>query len=320
MSKLPIKIPNNLPAAKILNEENIFVMTEERAFHQDIRPMRIAILNLMPTKIVTETQILRLLSNSPLQIDIVLIHPSSHTSKNTSEEHLEKFYKTFDEIKDQKFDGFIITGAPVEHMEFEDVNYWEEIKSIMNWSVNNVFSTLHICWGAQVGLYHHFGVPKHHLDKKMFGVFKHNVNNKNIPLLRGFDDEFYVPHSRHTEVRREDIEKVQELEILSESDEAGVCIVKASNGRQIFITGHLEYDTETLSLEYQRDVNRGMKIDVPKNYYPEDNSNNEPIVKWRSSANLLFFNWLNYYLYQQTPYDLGNINETIELNYIEYMI
>lgn len=320
MSKLPIKIPNNLPAAKILNEENIFVMTEERAFHQDIRPMKIAILNLMPTKIVTETQILRLLSNSPLQIDIVLIHPSSHTSKNTSEEHLEKFYKTFDEIKDQKFDGFIITGAPVEQMEFEDVNYWEEIKSIMNWSVNNVFSTLHICWGAQVGLYHHFGVPKHHLDKKVFGVFKHKVNNKNVPLLRGFDDEFYVPHSRHTEVRRGDIEKIQELEILSESDEAGVCIVKANSGRQIFITGHLEYDTETLSLEYLRDVDKGIKIDVPKNYYPEDNPNNKPIVKWRSSANLLFFNWLNYYLYQQTPYDLGNINETIELNYIEYMI
>lgn len=317
---MPIKIPNNLPAAKILNEENIFVMTEERAFHQDIRPMKIAILNLMPTKIVTETQILRLLSNSPLQIDIVLIHPSSHTSKNTSEEHLEKFYKTFDEIKDQKFDGFIITGAPVEQMEFEDVNYWEEIKSIMNWSVNNVFSTLHICWGAQVGLYHHFGVPKHHLDKKMFGVFKHKVNNKNVPLLRGFDDEFYVPHSRHTEVRREDIEKIQELEILSESDEAGVCIVKASNGRQIFVTGHLEYDTETLSLEYLRDVDKSIKIDVPKNYYPEDNPNNKPIVKWRSSANLLFFNWLNYYLYQQTPYDLGNINEIIELNYIEYMI
>ncbi|MFZ5640600.1 MAG: homoserine O-acetyltransferase MetA [Bacillota bacterium] len=304
---MPIKIPDDLPATEILTNENIFVMKESRAYHQDIRPLKIAILNLMPTKIVTEAQILRLLGNSPLQVDIDLLHPKTHTSKNTPEEHLTSFYKTFYDVRDRKFDGMIITGAPVETLEFEEVTYWEELKQIMDWSVHNVFSTFHLCWGAQAGLYHHYGVPKHPLPEKMFGVFPHTVNKKNVKLLRGFDDVFYVPHSRHTETRREDIEKIPELEILSESETAGVYLVKANNGRQIFVTGHSEYDPLTLKAEYERDIAKGIDIAVPRNYYPDDDPAREPVVKWRGHANLLFSNWLNYYVYQETPYDLSEI-------------
>lgn len=304
---MPIKIPDNLPAAEILSRENIFVMGEEQAYHQDIRPLRIAIFNIMPTKITTETQILRLLGNTPLQVEVVLVHPKTHTSKNTPEEHLITFYKTFEDIRDQKFDGMIITGAPVEHLEFDEVNYWEELKEIMDWQVHNVTSTLHICWGAQAGLFHHYGIPKYQLKEKMFGVFTHRVCIKNTKLLRGFDDEFLVPHSRHTEVRREDIEKVSELEILSESDEAGVYIVASKDGKQIFVTGHSEYDPLTLKYEYERDIARGLKIAPPKNYFKDDDPTKEPVVKWRSHANLLFSNWLNYYVYQQTPYDINLI-------------
>ena len=304
---MPIKIPNNLPAFKILNKENIFAITEDRAFHQDIRPLKIVILNLMPTKIQTETQILRLLGNSPLQIDIVLLHPESHASKNTSEEHLIKFYNTFGQIKDSKFDGMIITGAPIENFPFEEVDYWEELKEIMEWSVHNVFSTLHICWGAQAGLYYHYGVEKYKLSSKMFGVFKHKVTKENTKLFRGFDDEFYVPHSRHTEIRESDIDKIDELEILSVSDKSGIYIVSAKKGRQIFITGHSEYDPLTLKSEYDRDIAIGLNINVPENYYPEDNPLNTPVVRWRGHSNLLFANWLNYYVYQETPYNLVHL-------------
>ncbi|HHW40794.1 MAG TPA: homoserine O-succinyltransferase [Syntrophomonadaceae bacterium] len=304
---MPIKVPDNLPAAEILSNENIFIMHEERAVHQDIRPLRIALLNLMPTKIVTEIQILRLLGNTPLQVEMVFLHPESYTSKNTPQEYLIRFYNTFREVKGEKFDGLIITGAPVEQMEFEEVAYWEELKEIMDWSVHNVFSTLHICWGAQAGLYHHYGIPKYPLEKKMFGVFPHTVTKMNVKLLRGFDDEFYVPVSRHTEVRREDIEKVPELEILSESKESGVYLVTAKNGRQIFVTGHAEYDPLTLKWEYERDLEKGLDIDIPKNYFPGDDPNHSPKVNWRSHANLLFSNWLNYYVYQETPYDLNEI-------------
>jgi homoserine O-succinyltransferase/O-acetyltransferase len=304
---MPIKIPDHLPASEILNKENIFVMGENRAFHQDIRPLRIALLNIMPTKIATETQILRLLGNSPLQVEIVLLHPGSHQSKNTSEEHLSTFYTTFDAVKDQKFDGIIITGAPVELLKFEEVNYWEELTRIMDWSVHNVYSTLHICWGAQAGLYYHYGIPKYPLEAKMFGVFPHTVNQKYVKLLRGFDDVFYAPHSRHTEVRREDIEKVPELDILSESKEAGVYIVASKDGRQIFVSGHSEYDPLTLKGEYDRDIAKGLKIAVPRNYYPGDDPTQEPVVRWRGHSNLLFSNWLNYYVYQETPYDLNQI-------------
>jgi len=304
---MPIKIPNNLPATEILTNENIFVMTEERAIHQDIRPLRIAILNLMPTKIVTETQLLRLIGNTPIQVDVVLLHPKTHVSKNTPQEHLINFYKTFDDVKDERFDGLIITGAPVEHLPFEEVNYWDELTRIMDWSLHNVYSTFYICWGAQAGLYYHFGIPKYPLGEKMFGVFKHKVSKRNVMLLRGFDDEFYVPHSRHTEVRREDIEKVPELEILSESDEAGIYIVKTKDDRHIFVTGHSEYDALTLKSEYDRDVAKGLNIKVPKNYFPDDDPDKAPIVRWRGHANLLFANWLNYYVYQETPYDLSEL-------------
>ncbi len=304
---MPIKIPNDLPAAEALTNENIFVMYEDRALHQDIRPLNIVILNLMPNKIVTEIQILRLLGNSPLQVDIVLLHPKTHVSKNTSREHLIKFYNVFDDIRDSKFDGMIITGAPVEHLEFEEVTYWEELKEIMDWSVTNVFSTFHICWGAQAGLYHHYGIPKYPLPQKMFGVFPHRVCKQHEKLFRGFDDVFYVPHSRHTEIRREDIEKVPELEILAESEEAGVYIVSARNGRQLFVTGHSEYDPLTLKTEYDRDISRGLDINLPRNYFPGDDPEAAPIVNWRSHANLLFSNWLNYYVYQETPYDLDEI-------------
>jgi len=306
---MPINIPSNLPAFETLQNENIFVMTEERARSQDIRPLKIAIMNLMPTKIVTETQILRLIGNSPLQVDVQLLHPKTYESKNTPKEHLRLFYKTFDDVKDQKFDGLIITGAPVEKMEFEEVDYWEELKAVMDWSVTNVFSTFHICWGAQAGLYHHYGIKKYPLEKKMFGVFPHTVNEKYVKLFRGFDDVFYVPQSRHTEVRREDIEKVEDLKILSESPESGVYIVISKDGKQIFVTGHSEYDANTLRDEYFRDLNKGLDIDIPKNYFINDDPNNPPIVNWRSHANLLYVNWLNYYVYQETPYDLNTMNK-----------
>jgi len=304
---MPIKIPDDLPAAKVLNNENIFVMFEDRAYHQDIRPLNIAILNLMPTKITTETQILRLIGNSPLQVHIVLFHPKNHNSKNTPEDHLITFYRYFEDIKNQKFDGMIITGAPVEHLEFEEVDYWDELEEIMDWSVHNVFSTFYMCWGAQAGLYHHYGIPKYPLKEKMFGVFPHSVNKKNVKLLRGFDDVFYVPHSRHTEIRRSNIEKVPDLQILSESEEAGVYIVASKDERKLFVTGHSEYDALTLKCEYDRDTAKGLGIKVPRNYYPDDNPSSQPTVKWRSHANLLFSNWLNYYVYQETPYDPNEI-------------
>lgn len=301
---MPIKIPDHLPAMGILNKENIFVMAESRAYNQDIRPLRIVILNLMPTKETTETQILRLLGNTPLQVEIDFIHPKTHTSKNTSADHLDAFYKTFDDIKDQAYDGMIITGAPIELLDFEDVNYWEELKQIMDWKLENVTSTLHICWAAQAGLYYHYGVPKHELNSKMFGVFPHTIKKSNVKLLRGFDDVFYVPQSRHTENRREDIEKVSDLEILSESEISGVYIVASKDGRQIFVTGHSEYDPLTLKEEYDRDVRQGVDIQVPYNYFPNNDPGERPVQTWRSHANLLFANWLNYYVYQETPYEL----------------
>jgi homoserine O-succinyltransferase len=305
---MPIKIPDCLPAYETLVKENIFVMTEHRAIHQDIRPLRIAILNLMPTKIVTETQILRLIGNSPLQVDVVLLHPKSHVSKNTPQEHLIQFYRHFDDVKDRKFDGLIITGAPVETLEFEEVDYWEELTRIMEWSKTHVFSTFHICWGAQAALYYHYGIPKYPLEKKMFGVFPHRINKQYVKLFRGFDDVFYVPHSRHTTVLRKDIEKVNELEILSESDEAGIYIVMSKDGKQVFITGHSEYDAGTLRNEYLRDKAKGLDIQIPKNYFPNDDETKEPVVSWRGHANLLYTNWLNYYVYQETPYDyIGEI-------------
>ena len=304
---MPIKIQDELPAVETLENENIFVMKESRATHQDIRSLKILILNLMPTKIKTETQILRLIGNSPLQVDIDLLHPASHNSKNTSEEHLIKFYNTFEEIKDNKYDGMIITGAPVETLDFEEVDYWDELQKIMDWSLHHVFSTLHICWGCQAGLYHHYGIPKYPLEKKIFGVFPHYKTKKHVKLMRGFDDLFYVPHSRHTEIRKEDIENVDELEILSESDESGIYIVANKNGRQVFVTGHSEYDRNSLEAEYLRDLNKGMDIDPPKNYYRDDDPEKEIIMRWRSHANLLYVNWLNYYVYQETPFDLNNL-------------
>ncbi|WEK55218.1 MAG: homoserine O-succinyltransferase [Candidatus Cohnella colombiensis] len=305
---MPIKVPDNLPAKEVLTEENIFVMDESVAYHQDIRPLRIAILNLMPTKETTETQLLRLLGNTPLQVEAVLLHPKTHTSKNTSSEHLNSFYQTFDQISKHKFDGFIITGAPVELLPYEEVNYWDELKEIMDWTVHNVTSTFHICWGAQAGLYHHFGVPKHVLDEKVFGVFPHGITTQNTKLLRGFDDRFYVPQSRHTEVRRKDLENVPGLEILSESADSGVYIAATTDGKQIFVTGHSEYDTNTLKWEYDRDKAKGLRINVPQNYYPNDNPALPPVPTWRAHASLLFSNWLNYYVYQATPYDLGSVD------------
>lgn len=301
---MPIKVPDHLPAKEILENENIFVMDESRAYRQDIRPLRIAILNLMPTKETTESQILRLLGNTPLQVDIVLLHPRSHTSKNTSAEHLEMFYKTFDEIKSLRFDGLIITGAPVEQLEFEEVNYWEELKGIFEWSKTHVTSTMHICWASQAGLYYHYGVRKIPLAEKCFGVFPHTVNIPNVNLLRGFDEVFQVPHSRHTDVERSDIEKVPELDILAESEEAGIYLVATKDGKQIFVAGHSEYDPCSLKWEYDRDVAKGMDVAIPVNYYPNDDPSRTPKSTWRSHANLLFSNWLNYYVYQETPYDI----------------
>jgi len=302
---MPIKIPDQLPAKQILSNENIFVMDEDRAVHQDIRPLRIAILNLMPTKIATETQLLRLLGNSALQVEVTLVRVSQHQSKNTPEEHLLTFYQTFDQVRDEKFDGLIITGAPVEHLPFEEVDYWEELKEIMDWGFQNVFSLFYICWGAQAALYHQFGIPKYPLPAKQFGVFSHRIVENHVKLLRGFDDVFYAPHSRHTEIRREDIKKVPQLKILAESDQAGVYIVVSRNGRQVFVTGHSEYDPLTLKKEYDRDVAAGLPIQVPLNYYPNDDPLQPPVVRWRSHANLLFANWINYYVYQETPYDLA---------------
>ena len=304
---MPIKIPKDLPAFKVLSDENIFVMNNERAVNQDIRPLKIAILNLMPKKIQTENQLLRYLSNTPLQVEIKLLQTESYKPKHTSLEHMEKFYSGFNDIKDERFDGLVITGAPVEQLEFEDVMYWNELKEIMEWSKSNVYSTLHICWGAQVGLNYHYGIPKYQLEKKMFGVFKHFINDRNADLTRGLDVVFYAPHSRHTEVRREDIEKVEELDILSESEEAGIFIVANKNRRQVFISGHLEYERNTLSDEYFRDVNKGLNIEVPKNYFPDDNPSLEPMVTWRGSANVVFSNWLNYCVYQNTPYNLEHL-------------
>lgn len=305
---MPIKIPNDLPAAEVLNNENIFIMHEDRATSQDIRPLRIVILNLMPEKIVTETQLLRLLGNSALQVEVVLLHPQTHNPKNTPAEHLIKFYSFFDDIKEQNFDGMIITGAPVELLEFEEISYWKELQEIMDWCLSHVYSTFYICMAAQAGLYHYFGIPKYPLGQKMFGVFPHKVNKKNTRLLRGFDDEFFVPHSRQTEVRKEDIEKIPELEILAESEEAGVYIVATLDGRQIFVTGHSEYDPLTLQNEYQRDKKKGLDINIPKNYFPDDDPGQPPVVRWRAHANLLFSNWLNYHVYQETPYDLSELN------------
>ena len=306
---MPVKIPDTLPARQTLESENIFVMDEDRALHQDIRPLKICILNLMPTKIETETQLCRLLGNSPLQVDITLIHPDSYESKNTSSEHLLVHYQVFEDIRDQKFDGLVITGAPVEHLEFEEVAYWRELQEIIDWSDGNVYATIYICWGAQAGLYHRYGVPKYPLGEKMFGVFPHEVLIKNEKLLRGFDDIFFAPHSRHTEIRREDIEPVSNLNILAESQEAGVYLVASRNGRQIYVTGHSEYDPLTLKGEFDRDIGKGLPITIPKNYYPDDNPSKNPIVRWRGHANLLFANWLNYYVYQLTPYDIQKISK-----------
>ncbi len=304
---MPIKIPNELPAVKTLNEENIFVMTDNRAMTQDIRPLKILVLNLMPKKIATETQLSRILGNTPLQIELELIMTATHRPSHVSEEHLLAFYKTFDDIKDKYFDGMVITGAPVEQLEFEQVDYWEELCEIMEWSKTHVHSTFHICWGAQAGLYYHFGVQKSPLNKKMFGVFKHTVEYKRSILFRGFDDIFWVPHSRHTTVKREEIEKVPELRILASSEDAGVYAVATEKGKQVFIMGHSEYDPLTLHEEYVRDVNKGLEIDVPVNYYPDNNPDLPPIVRWRAHANLLYCNWLNYFVYQTTPYDLNEL-------------
>lgn len=305
---MPIKIPADLPATETLHKENIFVMTESRATTQDIRPLKILLLNLMPTKIATETQLARLLGNSPLQVDMEFLQTASHTPKNTSAEHMISFYKHFEDVKDNKYDGLIITGAPVEQMSFEEVEYWDELCRIMEWSKTNVTSTFHICWGAQAGLYYHYGIQKYPLDKKLFGVFLHKAEYKRSMLLRGFDDEFWVPQSRHTTVLREDIEKHPELKILASSEEAGVYAVATERGKQIFITGHSEYDADTLKNEYLRDKNAGLPIDVPKNYFPNDDDTKEPVVRWRSHANLIYSNWLNYFVYQITPFNIDEIN------------
>jgi len=305
--KMPLTIPDKLSAIKILEEENIFVMRKTTAIHQDIRPLRIVILNLMPVKITTETHILRLLSNTPLQVEVTLLHTSVHISRNTPADHLKTFYKTFRQIRNHKYDGMIITGAPIEHLNFEEVDYWDELKDIMDWVKHNVTSTMFICWGAQAGLYHYYGIPKYPLPKKMFGVFPHQVANPKIPLVRGFDEEFLAPHSRHTEIRRSDIEKIDKLQLVSESPGAGVYIVMTHEGRQIFVTGHSEYDPNTLKDEYDRDVKKGLPIDIPVNYFPENDPSKPPMVMWKSHANLLYYNWLNYYVYQATPFDINEI-------------
>lgn len=306
---MPIKVQSNLPAIKVLESENIFVMPDDVALRQDIRPLKILILNLMPTKIATETQLLRLLGNSPLQVDIELLQMASHTSKNTSPHHLTTFYKTFNQIKNETFDGLIITGAPVEHLEFEEVDYWDELCEIMEWSKHNVFSTFHICWGAQAGLYYHYGIKKYQLDKKLSGIYSHKVLNPNHPLMRGFDDTFELPQSRYTGVHEADVRKCPYLEILSISDMAGVSVVVNKTGRQVYVTGHAEYDRETLANEYFRDKNKGLNPDVPYNYFPQDDASKTPPMVWRSNATLLYTNWLNYFVYQATPYDLHELIE-----------
>ena len=308
---MPVKIPRHLPAFEVLQREEIFVMDEERAVHQDIRPLKIVILNLMPNKSVTETQLLRLLANTPLQVEITLLHPITHRSKNTSEEYLKKFYTSFAEIRKEKFDGMIITGAPVERIDFEEVDYWPELTAILDWTAHHVFSTLYICWASQAGLYHHYGVPKYAREKKLFGVYSHRIvesgSGNHLKLLRGFDDEFFVPHSRYTEIRREDIQRLPELQILAESEQAGVYIVASADGRRIFISGHPEYDPLTLKAEYERDVAKGLEIQIPVNYFPGDDPARTPRANWRGHANLLFANWLNYYVYQETPYNLEEL-------------
>ncbi len=302
---MPVKIADGLPAQTILEDEHIFIMTEHRALHQDIRPLKIGILNLMPTKIVTETQILRCLSNTPLQIEVTLVQTSTYTSKNTSSEHLLTFYKTFEEIRDTNFDGFIITGAPVEQMPFEDVEYWDELCEIMEWTKTHSHSTFHICWGAQAALYYHYGVPKYQLDSKMSGVFEHKILTPKSRLFRGFDSEFLAPHSRHTEVRAEDIEKVPQLKLMAVSEDAGIYAVCSEDSKQFFITGHSEYDADTLASEYFRDVDRGLDPHVPVNYFPDDDPTKTPLMRWRSHATLLYTNWLNYFVYQTTPFDIS---------------
>lgn len=304
---MPIKIPNQLPATSVLTSENIFVMTETRAITQDIRPLQILLLNLMPTKIETETQLARVLGNTPIQIELELIAPSGHVSKNTSQAHMLAFYKSFDEVRDRTFDGLVITGAPVENLPFEEVDYWPELCEIMEWSKTHVHSTLHICWGAQAGLYYHYNIPKYDLGKKLFGVFPHTVVRKRSPLFRGFDDVFYVPHSRYTENKLEDILAVPELQLLAVSEQAGVFAVKSQDNRRFFITGHPEYDPDTLANEYFRDVNKGIDINVPANYFQDDDPSKPPLVRWRSAAQLFYTNWLNYYVYQTTPYDIRDI-------------
>lgn len=304
---MPIRISSELPAFKTLGEENIFVISGERAEHQDIRPLKVIILNIMPKKIETEIQLMRLLSNTPLQVDVELLQVASHTSRNTSSNHLEAFYTTFDKIRNNRYDGMIITGAPVELLDYEQVDYWEEICEIMEWSKTHVFSTLHICWAAQAGLYYHFGVPKYALDRKMFGIFPHKAEVENCLLLKGFDDVFLIPHSRNTEIRREDIDKVPQLEILTSSDLSGVHIVANRNGRQYFITGHSEYDRDTIANEYYRDIGKGIDMQIPYNYFPGDNPENTPVFSWRCTANLMFSNWLNYCVYQKTPYNLEEL-------------
>ena len=304
---MPIKISNELPARSFLEQENVFVMSEERAASQDIRPLKILILNLMPTKIATETQILRLLSNTPLQVDVELMQTVTHVSKNTSQEHLTKFYKSFEEVKNEKFDGMIVTGAPVEQMEFEEVDYWDELCSIFEWAKTNVYSTFYICWGAQAGLYYHYGLKKYPLKEKMFGIFEHQPLDLFHPLMRGIDDKFYVPHSRHTEIRMEDIAKIKELQVLSYSPQSGVHLLSDMECRNFFSTGHSEYDADTLATEYFRDKNKGLDIQVPFNYFPDNDTTKKPPITWRSTGILLFTNWLNYFVYQRTPYDLANL-------------
>lgn len=307
---MPIKVPNNLPAYEVLKKEKIFMIPEIRADHQDIRPLKIVLLNLMPTKIATETQWLRLLGNTPLQVDVTLLKIKSYTSKNTPAEHLDTFYKHFEDIREQKYDGLVITGAPLEDMEFEDVAYWDELTDIMEWSKKNVFSTLYVCWGAVAGLYYHYGIKRKLIDEKIFGVFEHQVCKNYVKLLRGMDDVFYVPHSRYFTLDKEDIEKYDDLEILVESDRAGVYMIADKKRRKIFVTGHAEYSKHTLSNEYFRDVERGMDTKIPENYFKDDDPTKEPVVRWRSTSHIMVYNWLNYYLYQETPYDISSIDET----------
>lgn len=304
---MPIRVANDLPAKKIIEEENIFMMDENRAMTQDIRPLEIAILNLMPLKEATEVQMLRSLSNTPLQVHITFLTTESYVGKNTAKSHLDQFYLTFDDIKDKKFDGLIITGAPVENMEFEEVAYWDELCRIMDWSKDNVTSTLHICWGAQAGIFHHFGIKKIPLKEKMFGIFEHKVHNRREPLVRGFDDVFYIPHSRHTTISPEEVHADERLTVLADSEKAGICIALANNGQQIFVFGHPEYDRMTLDTEYKRDLSKGLDIKIPENYYPNNNPDEKPLLLWRAHCNTMYSNWLNYYVYQVTPYDMDSI-------------